>query len=150
MSTGHYDAALSSISFGGIPITGFTDGEFMSIAPEADLFTDRMGADGEGARARSNDTRATLTLTLLASSATNDLLSARFREGVRGENGADVGAFSYRDNSGRTVCSATSAWINRIPDVTRGVEVGEVVWTIRLHGYSADIGGNIDVDGTPS
>ena len=62
--------------YGGIRITGWADGEFMTIVYDNDVFTETNGADGEVARVKSNKLMATATIRLLQTSPTNDGFSA--------------------------------------------------------------------------
>ena len=70
------DPAKMSISFAGRPITGWADGDYLDIDNDTDAFTDAVGTDGDVTRVRTNDDRATVTITLMQSSPVNDVLSA--------------------------------------------------------------------------
>ena len=65
-----------SLIFGAIDISGLTNGVFISVERDTDAFTKVVGADGEGMRSKSNDKSATITITLMQSSSSNDALSA--------------------------------------------------------------------------
>ena len=70
-----YDPKKVIITFGGVPITGFADGTFVQIDPNAEMWTKKVGADGEVTRSQSNDNTHTVQITLQQSSASNDYLS---------------------------------------------------------------------------
>ena len=70
-----YAADEVSLSFCGIPInSGYADGEFVAIEVAADDFGDVAGADGETARTKNLDRRATITIKLLQTSLSNNVL----------------------------------------------------------------------------
>lgn len=127
-----YDADQISISVAGIPLSGFADGEFVTLSYESDLFSDVSGTDGEVTRSKTNDRRATLTVKLMQTSDSNDFLSALFNADDRAANGAGVGAFMLRDRSGRAVYSASECWVSKPPDVSFDREATEREWTFRI------------------
>ena len=72
-----YDSNRILLTLGGFPIdSGYADGEFLRIEAEADDFSDVVGTDGEVARSKTNDRRATATILLMQTSKANQLLSA--------------------------------------------------------------------------
>ena len=70
-----YDPKDIIITVGPHIVSGYADGTFVSVARQGDSFSSIAGADGEVARARSNDKRGTITLTLMQTSRTNAYLS---------------------------------------------------------------------------
>jgi structural protein KPP10_ORF10 len=126
-----YDADQVTVSINGIPISGYADGEFLSIEPEADNFSDVVGSDGEVARSKTNDRRATVTLTLLQTSASNALLSALANLDKAAPGGLGVGALLVRDRQGTAIFSAAECWISKEPTRGFGREAGPREWTLR-------------------
>jgi len=139
-----YAADLVVLSIAGKIIdSGFAEGEFVSIEMNADDFSDKAGADGEVARARSNDLRATIKIKLLQTSQGNDLLSALRQLALASENGGDVGAFRLTDrSSGIVLARADKAWVSKPPTVSRGREIAENEWTLRAASMQLDPSGN--------
>lgn len=140
-----HDAKQTTVSIAGIPCSGYAKGEFIRIEVSGDDWGDEQGADGEIVRYALNETRATATLTLLASSATNDRLSELRDRDKASPNGAGVGIFEYRDGSGRSIGKAPQAWIMGLPVKTGAIEVGTVEWKFRLANYKGFIGGNLSI-----
>ena len=127
-----YSADEVSITLAGIPIdSGFADGDFVSIEPASDDFTDKIGAEGEVARAKTNDHRATIKIKLMQTSSGHALLSVLRQVDINNPNGAGVGAFLVRDRGGSLVAHAEHAWIQKPPSPGLGREVGEWEWTLR-------------------
>ncbi len=137
-----YDPDDVSAVFAGIPIAGYADGTFVEIEQDEDDFSLTVGSDGEACRAKTNNRAASMTVTLLQSSATNDLLSAKRNADILTPSGDGIGAFMVKDNSGTTVCNAQKAWIVKPPAVvySRGVEAR--AWTFKTDSMDWFVGGN--------
>jgi hypothetical protein len=134
------DAVTASIA--GINIEGAADGEWLSLKMVSDQYSDVIGTQGDVARSRSNDYRADVEVTLLQTSPTNDLLSALAEADRNSLNGAGVGSFQIKDNSGRSLYYAAEAWIMKLPDVSFDRTVKERKWTIRCARLVPYTGGN--------
>jgi hypothetical protein len=137
-----YDPKNVIITFATLPLKGFADGTFLVIEPLSDDYTWMTGADGEVARAQSMDNRHTARLTLIQTSDSNDVLSAVRLLGRRSSNGADVGVFTVKDLSGRTVVEEPSCFILRPPNLELGKELGPREWVLGLPDPNIFIGGN--------
>lgn len=139
-----YSADEVSVFFAGILLdSGFADGEFVSIEPAANDFVSKVGADGEVARAKTNDRRANIKIKLLQTSLGNTALSQIRRLALAGVNGADVGVFEVVDrSSGVRLAHADKAWIAKAPTVGRGREVGEYEWALEAAHMDLDPAGN--------
>lgn len=119
------------ITFGGVPITGFSE-DFLNVEPSGQRFTKRVGADGEVARGKSNDKTHTVTLTLLATSASNAVFSASLLTD-------QVLPLSIVDLNGSVVFFWPEAWVQTGPTVTRGVEVGDQEWILDTGQIASEI-----------
>lgn len=135
-----YNPKRYVISFGGHTLTGFADGTFVSVQKAADDFTKVVGADGEVARSASADESATVTLTLLQTSRSNDVLSAFRREDKLTNLGKKP--LLIKDLNGTTVASAAEAWIARGPNIENAKEISPRVWVIDCSHLFEHIGGN--------
>lgn len=126
--------------------SGFSDGEFLTIEQDSDAFTKRIGADGEGAYARSNDRSGTAHLKLLQTSKGNKVMQDFFNAGTKkgSSPNAALSNFEVRDrSSGELLVSAETCVISKQTPVSRGKEIGETDWTI----ISTEM--NFNVQGTP-
>lgn len=140
MSVKSYDPASVSIVFAGIPMEGFADGTFITVARDNPSFNLAIGSDGEGARAKSNDKSGTITVTLMQNSATNDLLSSLSI--VDEQTGNGVGPFLMKDLSGRSICAAETAWLEKPSDISFAREIENREWTIKTDSLDLFAGGN--------
>ena len=140
MSVKSYNAAEVSIIFAGIPLEGFADGTFVTAARNNDSFALTVGSDGEGARSKSNDKSGIVTLTLMQSSLSNDLLSA---QALLDElSGDGIAPLLIKDLSGTTLVAAETAWIRKPSDVEFSKEITTREWIIETNALDIFVGGN--------
>lgn len=141
MTTRTYDPALVNISFSGLPLGGFAPDTFLQVERNEDGFTLMVGAGGEAARSQSRNRSGRVTLTLLATSQTNDVLSAIANADELG--GTGVGALFIKEFNGTTLVLAESAWIMKQPTIERGAEVTTVEWVFECEELTMFAGGLI-------
>ena len=140
-----YDPKQVNILIGGIPISGYADGTFVTVARDEDAFTKVSGADGIVSRAKTNNTMGTMTLTLAQTSPSNDALSAFAT--IDEISNVGVVPILVKDNSGRSIHFAANAWVKKMPDSGYAKEVGNREWIFDLADYSPFVGGNATYDG---
>jgi hypothetical protein len=138
-----YDPNEVSIVVCGIPITGgFAEDTFIEISQDSNDFDDVVGADGDVTRSKTNDRRATITLTLMQSSEANALLSALSNIDRKQSNGAGVGPLMIKDNQGTALFAGEKSWIAKPPDAAFAKKAGPRAWTIRVADLERFDGGN--------
>lgn len=128
------------ITLGGVPITGYADGEFVNITRENDSFNKSAGADGQVTRVASGDRSGTVVLTLAQSSLSNDYLSGLIIQD-EATNDAIV-PLAIKDLSGNTVVFAEHAWVRKPTDAAWGKDVQTREWNIDCADLDMLIGGN--------
>ena len=135
-----YNPKKVAIIAGGFGISGFAEGEFITISMDEDQWELKVGTDGEGTRAKSNNYAATVKLMLMQSSDSNAILQAFWNS----DRLSDGGLFPLlvKDNSGKSLYAADQAWIQKQPEAkfAKGVESRE--WTIRTDNLTPFEGGN--------
>lgn len=121
-------------------LSGFTDGTFITVSMDGQAYQKRVGADGQVSRARTGDLAGTVQVTLLSTSASNDILSAF----AIADETSDEGVFPLliKDSYGTTLIQTSSAWIQQKPDREFSNEVTEVQWTIDCVQLRSFIGQN--------
>lgn len=139
MSVKTFDPKNLLISAGPNQLTGFAEGSFVTVARDEDAFNLTVGSDGEGARAKSNIKSGTVTLTLLQSSAGNDILSTLAKSDEL--NGGGVFPLLVKDASGRSLFAAETAWVQKLPDSEFSNEITSREWVIRTDKLEAFVGG---------
>ena len=134
-----YDPKGVVATVGGIPISGYADGTFINISRQNDAYSSVAGADGEVSRAKSNDKRGELTLTLLQTSLSNDVLSGIAQLDERSNSG--VVPIMVKDISGLTTFFSGSGWIRKVPDSEFGKEISNREWAFELAEMDVFVGG---------
>jgi hypothetical protein len=133
------------LSIAGFIMGGYAPGTVIEITRDEDDFKDECGADGEVVMLQNADERGTVKITLLQSSASNDILSglAAVNKGAT-ITGVTIGKGSLqcKDLNGRMVCSSETAWVKKPADVTLGDEIQNRVWEIRCASLQMFVGGN--------
>ena len=140
MAVKTFDPAKLQIIVAGIPIQGLAPDTFCSVERSNQSFNVSVGADGESARAKTNDKSGTVTITLIQSSASNDLLSALC---VTDElSGDGVGPLLIKDLNGTTLIAAESCWIQKPASAEFGQEISTREWVIETGELNMFIGGS--------
>lgn len=132
MDFGEHDAAQIDIILAGHRAEGFAPDSVITIAPNADHRSTKVGADGLVVSSKMNDETAEVTLTLLKTSATHRYLKALYRIDRSTPGGAGVGAFFMRDRLTGEEDSSEVFWIKRRPDRKIEAEASEVEWKLTL------------------
>jgi len=127
-----YDSSKVSVTLGPISVSsGRAKGPFVKISNEADDYSDDAGADGEVVRWANKDDRATVTLILMASSESNQALSALRIADKIAPNGAGIVPIMIKDGNGDSLFTAKDCWIAKAPDAEYGQEPGTREWKLR-------------------
>ena len=135
-----YDAKMVIITFAGVIITDFADGDFISITyPEG--FEAVEGADGSENRNNTNKSGADVTITVSQTSAANDLLSALHTADKL--SNAGKGALSIKDLNGTSLIFSPQAYIKKYADFTDGNALGTRAWELRAPFAITNIGSNL-------
>lgn len=144
MATKVLDPDQISVIFGTHSVRGWAAGEFLTLVMESDDFSDEVGTDGDDVtRVKSNDRRATLTLKLMQTSDSNDILSAISNADIVAANGAGITALLIRDRStGRAIYRAAETWVAKAPDVNYDRSAQPREWKIRIAKLERFDGGN--------
>ncbi|MFZ7141562.1 phage structural protein [Avibacterium avium] len=129
-----------SIVIGATIATGFADGTFIDIEEISDGVSSVAGADGEVARTTSADPRKKVTLTLLQTSSTNDVLSALYAADKVSKNATFP--IAVKDLRGRSLFAASTAWITKSAKLELGKEIGSREWVIETADGALTVGGN--------
>lgn len=135
-----YDPNQVSVIVGGKILSGFGDGTFVKISRNEQAFNLKVGVGGEGTRAKSNNKSGKFEFTLMQSSASNDALSAI---AIADElSGKGIVPCAVRDKSGRTIATALSAWVQKLPDSEFAKETSTRTWILETEELNLFVGGN--------
>lgn len=135
-----YDPKGISMICGGKILSGFGDGTFIVVERNEQTFNLKVGVDGEGTRAKSNNKSGKITITLMQSSPSNDDLSAF----AAADELSNSGVFPclMKDNNGTTVCAAATAWVQKPANVENAKEVSTRTWVLESDEIDMFVGGN--------
>lgn len=135
-----YDPGQVLINFRGQPILGFADGSFVRVERNEDAFLTKAGADGEIVRARNRNRSGRVTITLMQSSPSNDVLS---QAAIADEKlaGTGMGPLQVKDNLGTTQVNAPNAWVVKQPAIEFAKEVGTREWVLECDQLVIHTGG---------
>jgi hypothetical protein len=139
-----YDPSQVIVLWGGIPLSGFADGEFITIERSADAYSKVTGADGQTSRAKSCDKSGSAKVTLQQTSPANAVLQASATADELNNGG--VVPFAVTDLSGTSVYVSAHAWVKKTPSVTFGKEIANREWEIDMADITVFTGGNADVE----
>jgi hypothetical protein len=129
-----------TVSFAGIPISGFAPGTFVQWERNNDAYRLAVGSDGGAGRAASADLSGTITVTLLQTAEVNAVLEALAAADEL--TGDGVGILLVNDLSGTTVISAASAWIRKRAPGEFSNEVTNREWVFETDRLEVIGGGN--------
>lgn len=129
-----------SISFANLQIdSGRVDGDFVTTEFNSELYTSKVGADGEVTRSKTNDFSGKITIKLMSTSEGHQILTRLFNIARASLNGDDMAPFQLRDRNGGLVEHAETAWIEKAPSNAVGKEVGEREWVLATDNLVRDV-----------
>lgn len=115
-------------SFGSHIISGYADDTFITIEPNGDGITKKVGCDGEIVRAVSPDNTFKVKFTLLQTSDSNSYLSQSVDRDR--ETGDGMEPLLIKDLKGGLLFSTEAAWPIKKAAVTRGKESNNREWEL--------------------
>jgi hypothetical protein len=134
-----YSSSDLIVTLGGDRIGGWIDGEYMTVSYDSDFYTYVNGADGEVTRVKNEKRMASITIRLLQTSPSNDVLS--------GYLNADLIAnipvpFVVKDLNGNTIFTGVQTSIIKTADFSFGTEGTAREWSLKAANLVGFLGGN--------
>lgn len=129
-----YDSNQVDLIVVAIPINDGRSDDFCAIDAEEEMFKTESGADGHVCRFKTNARVYKLKIKLKRSSEHNQQLAALHALDSNTPNGAGIGAFLLKDNSGATVLAGGQCWIDKCPAWQHGKAIGDVEWPFTVIG----------------
>ena len=96
------------VTLGSHIVTGYADDSFVSVEPNGDGVTKKVGCDGEIVRSVSPDDTYNVKLSVLQTSPTNSFLQNRFNQDI--QTGEGMFPLMIHDLKGGLLFSTDSAW----------------------------------------
>ncbi len=123
-----------------IPFLGFMDDSFIEVEFDEDAVTKHVGADGTVTYVLNADKTATLTLSIVQGSVTNDQLSKYVPDARR--NYMPVGTLNFADLNGFTLVADTNTVIKKTPKIVFSKGVQGRSWVFILGNAEINAGGD--------
>lgn len=135
-----YDPQQVQVIVGGRLITGFAEDTFVEVERSEDMWSLKMGVDGEGTRSKSNNKSGQIRITLMSSSPSNAILQG-FADADELNNGGLVPAM-VKDGNGSDLALAEQAYIKKLPTLGKGKEIAGNQWVLETDVLKLNHGGN--------
>lgn len=135
----NYDPKNIFITLGEILIGGYAEGVYAATETENEAFTKSVGAVGDVTRVRMHNESGRLTVTIVASSPTNDLLTAK--HDLDKATGLGYGPLLIKDLNGSTILAAANAWIVKRAEFEGASEASNREWIIDYDKLEGVLGG---------
>ena len=117
------------ISLGNHMVSGLADDSFVSIEPNGDGVTKKIGCDGEIVRSVSPDDTYVVKLSLLSTSPTNAWLQNKYNQDV--QTGSGMFPLMVKDLRGGMLFSTEAAWPSKPAARGYGKESGNREWELQ-------------------
>lgn len=130
MSLKSYNLKNVVCSFGPVVFSGYAEDDAITLTPESEIFTSKVGADGQTTRSRSNNDNYKATVRFMATS------GARLSLQEQTLRNAALSQVTYpfqltSPDTGETY-SSSQAYVEKLPDAAFGREASEREYTIYL------------------
>ncbi len=130
-----YNPKEVTVALGNHIVTGYADDSFVTIDPNGDGVTKKVGCDGEIVRSISPDDTYIVKLSVLQTSDTNSFLQERFAQDKKSGDG--MFPILIKDLKGGLVFSADAAWPIKPASRGFGKEAANREW--ELHTGSGNL-----------
>lgn len=126
----------------GIPLSGFSDGTFITISKDKVPFSTTETADGISARLYTNSQTYTISLTFHRGSTSNDVMTKLWQL----DEISRAGKFPLliKDLSGTDLFFSTNTWIEGIPNMVQSTNFDTRTWILRSSQAVINVGSNQD------
>lgn len=123
-----YNPREVTVAFGSHIVSGFADDSFITIDPNGDGVTKKVGCDGEIVRSISPDDTYIVKVSLLQTSSTNSWLQNRLAKDRKSGDG--MFPIIVKDLKGGMVFSCDAAWPKGPASRGYGKEAGNREWEL--------------------
>lgn len=125
-----YNPALVDMTFGGVIVQGFADGDKITVEFLEERVTHTVGPDGDVVAVVNNNRMVTVTCLLQPGSPTNQRLS-EIAAAQAATGRIPFQPLAIQDLNGTTLISIAQAWISQVPGVAYAKEAGDRTWTFQ-------------------
>ncbi len=141
MTTKFWDPDQVDVIFGGVPLSGFAEDGMITFEEQGERFITVAGVDGDVTRSKVKAKVGILTVKLMSSSKSNDVLSAAHNLDLLSPGGAGVVAGGVNDRNGTSLLASSTMWVMGFPAVNMGKQAEAREWKIQVIDYRLFVGG---------
>jgi hypothetical protein len=120
------------IIYGPLKVDGYAEGEFITVDQDEDSFMRVVGSNGEACDSLNANDSTTVTIKLMASSASNVVMSA-LHTLDKATGGRSPQALLVKDRSGNTLWASPSARIWKPAPLSFDKQVKMLEWQIKTY-----------------
>lgn len=125
-TTSTYDPSKLTVIVGGVIVSGFSDGDYITAKRDEDLYTKRVGADGHVARARNGNKSGTIEIKLLQGSpAVSEIAALVALDNFLFDGDVLIPISIVSPGTAAELVVSTQSWLKTAPEMVFGKEVGE-------------------------
>ncbi len=141
MSTKHWNPDMVDTIVGVAPMSGFAEDGMITFVETGERFLVVVGVDGQVTRSKVVARIGKLTIKLMSSSKSNDVLSALHNLDILTPGGAGVVPLAVNDRNGTSLLAAPECWIDKFPDLNMGKQAEAREWVLTVVDYRLFVGG---------
>ena len=138
----YWDPDQVDVIIGGFTMSGFADNSMIEFEEDGDRFNEVDGVDGTLTRSKKIVRKATLTVHLMNTSNSNDVLSGLLATDLATPGGAGVVAGMIRDKNGATLYLIPKMWVMGLPKDEMSDKATDRAWKVRCTQYVPFLGGS--------
>lgn len=136
-----WDPDQFDLIVGPFVIGGYAEGSGIEFEESGDRFVTVIGIDGQVVRSKVLGRVATLTVHLMNTSGSNDVLTGLHQTDINAPGGAGVVPVALRDKNGATAIAAPQGWVMGFPKLTMADKAQDTPWKIQIVDYVAFVSG---------
>lgn len=145
MGVATYSPKNMVITLGGLPITGFSDSDMVTISLDEPKFAKYNSVDGAISRSHNVADAGRFVFSLNQTSSANQLFSSALQLDLANPDGSNTFTVGVRDEntSGTgTYYLGTGAWVEGMPESGYAKEIGVREWVVEASDIKWNISGN--------
>jgi len=147
MAYAMYDPSSVYVFIAGLlQVEDVTDGTFIEVTKDSDLFNTTVSADGQVYRMKTPGNTYTVTLSLQSVSKSSEVL--QYLSVADQLTGVAMFPLIIKDTKGSSLFFATSCWVQSQPTLSFSQNVEARVWTIKATGVTTVFGNNYGASST--
>ena len=124
--TSTYDPTKLVVIVGGVIVSGFIDGDFITAKRDEDLYMKRVGADGHVARARNGNKSGSIEIALLQSSpAVNEIAALVALDNFFYDGDILIPISILSPGTNAELVVSTQSWLKTPPEMVFAKEVSD-------------------------